>query len=154
MPLVGLQLRREVGKGIIEHRLELLPRQPDQLQMVINGLRGVDFPVIQIGATSCGKPYGFFQQDNCGLSYFAIEFEGVNDQGIGGYAHGLAPDCAVGDDFGHALGDPDEARLAAALEYRQLGHCGNTAKAIAPERLKLLRDPSAEVGLRQPPNPS
>ena len=123
-------------------------------EALINGLRGVDFPVIQIGATSCGKPYGFFQQDNCGLSYFAIEFEGVNDQGIGGYAHGLAPDCAVGDDFGHALGDPDEARLAAALEYRQLGHCGNTAKAIAPERLKLLRDPSAEVGLRQPPNPS
>ena len=123
-------------------------------EALINGLRGVDFPVIQIGATSCGKPYGFFQQDNCGLSYFAIEFEGVNDQGIGGYAHGLAPDCAVDDDFGHALGDADEARFATALSYRTQGHCGASAKATATERLKLLRDPSAEVGLRRPPNPS
>lgn len=123
-------------------------------EALINGLRGVDFPVIQIGATSCGKPYGFFQQDNCGQSYFAIEFEGVNDQGVGGYAHGLAPDCAVVDDFGHALGDPDEARLAAALAYRTQGHCGARAKAAANENLKLLRDSSAEVGLRRPPDRS
>ena len=123
-------------------------------EALINGLQGVDFPVIQIGATSCGKPYGFFQQDNCGLSYFAIEFEGVNDQGVGGYAHGLAPDCAVDDDFGHDLGDPNEARLAVALSYRSQGHCGAGAKAAASEQLKLLRDPSAEVGLRQPPSPS
>ena len=123
-------------------------------EALINGLQGVNFPVIQIGATSCGKPYGFFQQDNCGLSYFAIEFEGVNDLGIGGYAHGLAPDCAVDDDFGHALGDPDEARLAAALNYRSQGQCGTASKAAVTEHLKLLRDPSAEVGLRRPPNPS
>lgn len=120
-------------------------------EALINGLRGIDIEVIQIGATTCGKPYGFFQQDNCGLSYFAIEFEGVNDQGIGGYAHGIAPTCEVADDFSQALGDPQEARFAAALDYRSNNRCPSSAKSIGDEPLRLLRHPAAEVGLRSPP---
>jgi hypothetical protein len=44
----------------------------------MNGLRGIDVDVIQIGSTTRGKPYGFFPQDNCGTTYFSIQFQGVN----------------------------------------------------------------------------
>jgi carboxyl-terminal processing protease len=33
-------------------------------EAVINGLRGVGVEVILIGGTTCGKPYGFYPQDN------------------------------------------------------------------------------------------
>ena len=33
-------------------------------EAIINGLRGVDIEVIQFGSTTCGKPYGFYPQDN------------------------------------------------------------------------------------------
>ena len=47
-------------------------------ESVINGLRGVDVEVNLIGGPTCGKPYGFYPQDNCGTTYFAIQFQGVN----------------------------------------------------------------------------
>ncbi|MDM0014349.1 S41 family peptidase [Variovorax sp. J22P168] len=102
-------------------------------ESVINGLRGVGVAVNLVGGTTCGKPYGFFPQDNCGTTYFAIQFQGVNQQGFGDYGDGFAPTCAVADDFGHALGDPAEARLAAALAYRNTGSCpaAPAAKASA-----------------------
>ena len=48
------------------------------LQSIINALRGIDVQVIQIGSTTCGKPYGFYPQDNCGTTYFSIQFRGLN----------------------------------------------------------------------------
>jgi carboxyl-terminal processing protease len=97
-------------------------------EAVINGLGGIDVEVIQIGATTCGKPYGFYPADNCGTTYFSIQFQGVNHKGFGDYADGFVPGgvfkgCRVADDFTHALGDPAEARLAAALTYRETGVC-------------------------------
>ncbi len=104
-------------------------------ESIINSLRGVGVQVIEIGSTTCGKPYGFYPQDNCGTTYFSIEFQGVNDQGFGDYADGFSPanatssvgvavpGCSVADDFGHALGDPGERRLAAALAYLAGGGC-------------------------------
>ena len=89
----------------------------------INGLRGIDIDVIQIGGTTCGKPYGFYPQDNCGTTYFNVQFQGVNAKGFGDYPDGIAPTCAMPDDFGHALGDPAEARLAAALSHQVTGVC-------------------------------
>jgi len=99
-------------------------------ESVINSLRGINVAVIAIGSQSCGKPYGFYPQDNCGTTYFSIEFKGVNNQGFGDYTDGFVPEnasalnggvpipgCAVADDFSHALGDPAEARLATALNY-------------------------------------
>ncbi len=81
-------------------------------EAIINGLRGVDVQVIQIGATTCGKPYGFYPQDNCGTTYFSIEFKGVNAKGFGDCADGFSPatparlpaqlpGCSVADDFTH-----------------------------------------------------
>ncbi|GAC1451464.1 MAG: S41 family peptidase [Steroidobacteraceae bacterium] len=99
-------------------------------EAVINGLNGVNVQVIQIGQTTCGKPYGFYPQDNCGTTYFSIEFQGDNAQGFGAYTDGFSPQnsvsltsavlpgCSVADDFSHNLGDANEARLNTALSYR------------------------------------
>jgi C-terminal processing protease CtpA/Prc len=104
-------------------------------EAIINSLRGIDVEVIQIGSTTCGKPYGFYPEDNCGTTYFSIQFVGVNDQGFGDYTDGFSPantsssqgtpvpGCSVADDYTHALGDPVEARFAAALAYRDSPGC-------------------------------
>lgn len=104
-------------------------------ESVINGLRGVNVEVIQIGSTTCGKPYGFYPQDNCGTTYFTIEEQGVNAKNFGDYTDGFSPantlgvagvplpGCSVADDLDHDLGDPAEARLAAALDFRNTGTC-------------------------------
>jgi len=92
-------------------------------EAVANGLRGAGVEVNLIGATTCGKPYGFYPQDNCGTTYFSIQFKGVNQLGQGDYADGMTPTCAATDDFSHALGDPAEGRLAAALSFRANGVC-------------------------------
>lgn len=103
-------------------------------EAIINGLRGAGMNVIQIGGTTCGKPYGFFPQDNCGVTYFTIQFKGVNNAGFGDYADGFIPagtgasannlpGCVVADDYTKLLGDSAEARLAAALQYRANGTC-------------------------------
>jgi carboxyl-terminal processing protease len=106
-------------------------------EAIINGLTGVGVQVIQIGDTTCGKPYGFYPQDNCGVTYFSIEFRGVNDVGFGDYSDGFSadgstsatlPGCVVADDFAHALGDPAEGRLAAALQYRASQTCPPTSR--------------------------
>ncbi|MCZ0943338.1 MAG: peptidase, partial [Gammaproteobacteria bacterium] len=87
------------------------------------------------GNATCGKPYGFYPTGNCGTTYFTIQFRGVNAKGFGDYADGFFPSatlgaddaalpgCAVADDFDHGFGDPNEARLAAALHYREQGAC-------------------------------
>ncbi len=51
-------------------------------EAIINSLRGVDVAVYQIGSTTCGKPYGFYPADNCGTTYFSIQFEGAQCQGV------------------------------------------------------------------------
>jgi carboxyl-terminal processing protease len=104
--------------------------------------------VIQVGSTTCGKPYGFVPQDNCGTTYFSIEFKGVNAAGFGDYPDGfspgntiagagtLLPGCSVADDFSHALGDPNESRIAAALAYRAGSSCP-APSGFAPPRLNV-----------------
>lgn len=101
-------------------------------ESIINGLRGVDVDVRLIGGTTCGKPYGFSAKDNCGISYFPIEFKGTNAKGFGDYPDGFVPagsgetgiaGCAAADDLSHALGDTSETMLATALAYRSSGAC-------------------------------
>jgi hypothetical protein len=87
-------------------------------ESVVNSLRGVDVVVDLMGATTRGKPYGFIPQDNCGYTYFAIQFKGVNNKGFGDYADGFAPTCTVADDYTHPRGDPAEGMLKVALDYR------------------------------------
>ena len=104
-------------------------------ESVINGLRGIDVEVVQIGSTTCGKPYGFYATDNCGTTYFTVQFRGNNAKGFGDYSDGFSPanvagiegeeipGCAVADDFNHGFADPDEGRLQTALRYRTDGSC-------------------------------
>jgi carboxyl-terminal processing protease len=105
-------------------------------ESIVNGLRGVGVEVRQIGGTTCGKPYGFTAQDNCGVSYFPIEFQGVNAQGFGDYADGFVPagtgtaglpGCVVGDDLERPLGDANEAMLATAITHATTGACPPTS---------------------------
>jgi carboxyl-terminal processing protease len=96
-------------------------------ELVINGLRPF-MPVVLIGETTYGKPYGFVPHDYCGTTYQAVQFESLNSLGVGGYTAGFQPDCAVADDLDHQLGDPQEARTATALNYIATGTCGPAAK--------------------------
>jgi carboxyl-terminal processing protease len=106
-------------------------------ESIINGLKGAGVTVHQIGLTTCGKPYGFYPQDNCGTTYFSIQFRGVNHAGFGDYADGFSatrtaatgdaranlPGCGARDDLARQLGDPAEELLRVALTYRQNGTC-------------------------------
>jgi hypothetical protein len=103
-------------------------------ESIINGLQGVDVQVIQIGSTTCGKPY-------------AIELQGVNAKGFGAYPDGFTPSntqavqgvpvtgCSVADDFTHALGDAAEGVLASALGYLSAGTCPVAPSALSPAGL-------------------
>jgi C-terminal processing protease CtpA/Prc len=120
-------------------------------ESVINSLRGVDVVVDLIGSTTRGKPYGFVPQDNCGYTYFAIQFKGVNNKGYGDYSDGFAPTCSSPDDFTHARGEVAETMLATALSYRQTKVCPAVAAVpqtfLSASRLdfKLVRPVSQEM---------
>jgi hypothetical protein len=115
-------------------------------EAIINGLRGIDVEVILIGSTSCGKPYGFYPTDNCGTTYFTVQFRGTNDKDFGDYSDGFSPanstgtvgevipGCAVEDDYSRQLGDALEGQFKAALDYRVTGSCPEpTLKRLSAE---------------------
>jgi hypothetical protein len=117
-------------------------------EAVINGLRGVDVQVDLIGGTTCGKPYGFTPTDNCGTTYFSIQFQGVNAKNFGDFADGFAPTCNVADDMTHALGDPAEGVLAAALSYRATNTCpATTAALVTSVPPHLARSPLKKIAI-------
>jgi hypothetical protein len=113
-------------------------------EAVVNGLRGIDVQVDLIGGQTCGKPYGFTPQDNCGTTYFSIQFQGVNAKNFGDYADGFAPTCTVPDDLAHALGDPAEGLLAAALSYRSTNACPAASHASAAQ-MHIARSQLKEI---------
>jgi len=111
-------------------------------EALMNSLRGIDVEVIQIGDTTCGKPYGFYPTPNCGTTFFTVQFKGENDKGFGDYSDGFVPSssptlaseipgCSLSDDLNHALGDADERLLSAALYYRTNGRCPTIASRVA-----------------------
>ena len=120
-------------------------------EAIMNGLRGVNVQVIQIGSTTCGKPYGFFPRDNCGTTYFTIQFRGVNAINFGDYSDGFQPSavddgmanvlgCLVPDDFTKPLGDVAENRLEVALAHIAGQGC-IAPSAVAPATLSKLGAP-------------
>ena len=115
-------------------------------EAIINGLRGVDVEVIQFGSTTCGKPYGFYPQDNCGTTYFTTQFRSINADGFGDYPDGFSPanstestvgvtlpGCQTVDDY-TPLGEPTEPMLAAALAYRENGGVCSEASSQSSSR--------------------
>lgn len=118
-------------------------------ESLINGLQGIDIEVVKIGATTCGKPYGFLPVENCGNTYFSIQLQSENAKGFGDYANGMPPTCSVPDDFEHALGDPREARMAAALGYIATGTCPAAVVGTGPQRRNASEQAGAAPLLRE-----
>lgn len=133
-------------------------------ESIINGLRGVGVEVYQIGSTTCGKPYGFYPQDNCGMTYFSIQFQGLNAQGFGNYPDGFTPQnstngssaringCSIADDFSLGLGDVNEGRLRAALAFRASNNltCPTASGSSPDAQLKGRTDVPDGMLIRTP----
>lgn len=126
-------------------------------ESLMNGLRGVNVSVVQIGGTTCGKPYGFYPTPNCGTTYFTVQFRGVNAKNFGDYSDGFVPGaidngnanvrgCEVSDDLEHDLGDEGEQRLAAALYFRENNACPSNSIALGGMQ-KTAAPNSARDGL-------
>lgn len=94
-------------------------------ELVINGMKPyMQDDVVIVGETTHGKPVGMSGRTNGSYVYFLINFVIKNADGFYDYFNGLAPDCSVpDDDYGHQLGDPDEALLREALYYIDNDHC-------------------------------
>ena len=136
------------------------PETCSAAEAFINGLRGVGVAVIQIGSTSCGKPYGFYSQEECGTTYFAIQFQGYNNADFGAFADGFSPSnaigaigyplpgCSVADDFTHDLGDANESMLAAALAHEAGASCpAPSGTDFATEFYRSPSPPPTEAAL-------
>jgi carboxyl-terminal processing protease len=132
-------------------------------EAVINGLRGVGVEVILVGGKTCGKPYGFYPQDNCGETYYTVQFQGVNEVGFGDYADGFVPanstdaygvkiaGCVVADDFGHELGDANEGLLKAAITYGTNGTCpAVVTTAVGSSRSAIGASSGTSLRLERP----
>ncbi|MEP6790872.1 MAG: S41 family peptidase [Ramlibacter sp.] len=115
-PLQGLQRVFVIASGATASASELL----------VNGLRPF-MPVVLIGETTYGKPYGFVPREICSINYNAVNFETFNANGAGNFTSGFNPDCSVPDDLDRQLGDPLEARTRAALFYIVNGRCESSA---------------------------
>jgi C-terminal processing protease CtpA/Prc len=122
----------------------------------VNGLRGVDLEVILIGSKTCGKPYGFYPTDNCGVTYSTIQFSGVNAKGFGEFADGFRPTkspqfaadikgCNVADDFSKPFGDTSERMLGTALHY--IDHNGCPVQAQAQAQLSSEKSAATAVAV-------
>jgi hypothetical protein len=122
------------------------PRTCSASELVVNGLRPYA-EVVTIGATTCGKPFGFSSRSYCSYSYSAVNFEAVNARGEGRYYGGLPPTCAVADDFSGSLGDTGEPLTAAALGYLSTGACPASAQRVQP--LSAM-PPRARPAIREP----
>ena len=104
-------------------------------ESIINGLLGIDFDVVLVGTSTCGKPYGFYARDNCGTTYFTVQSKGENAKGFAEFDDGFSPmnipqnsgvlvnGCYIAEDFEHQLGDVRESKLSTALSYLTTGVC-------------------------------
>jgi len=95
-------------------------------ELVINALRASanNVEVIQIGSTTCGKPYGYLGSGIfCNQALYAINIESQNGDNIGDYADGLKATCEVEDNIFKSFGDTSEDSLQEALNYISNNKC-------------------------------
>lgn len=112
------------GSGAAFSRVVVLtgPRTCSASEMLVNGLKP-HLQVVTIGASTCGKPFGFNPVESCGSTFSAVNFETVNALGEGGYVDGIAANCSASDDFSGELGEATEKLAAAAQSYLSSGVC-------------------------------
>ncbi|MDA7760561.1 hypothetical protein N8909_00810 [bacterium] len=129
-------------------------------ETLINSLRGIDVEVILIGETTTGKPYGFYGADNCGTTYYTIQFKGTNAKGYGDYTDGFIPSaidngtdlvkgCLVADDLSSPLGNINEKMLSTAIHYIANGSCPTETMPLRTNH-SLLSSVRGEVIRRHP----
>ena len=129
-------------------------------EALINSLRGIDVEVILIGETTTGKPYGFYGTDNCGTTYYTIQFKGTNAKGYGDYTDGFIPSaidngtdlvkgCLVADDLSSPLGNINEKMLSTAIHYIANGSCPTETMPLRTNH-SLLSSVRGEVIRRHP----
>ena len=109
-------------------------------ELVITALQPYE-NVSQVGERTYGKPVGQYGLRFCLATpnvfesrladLWAVTFAHLNAEGFEDYYDGLpvTEGCQVQDDLTRQLGDPREARLAAALRYLETGSCGATASS-------------------------
>lgn len=130
-------------------------------ESIINSLIGLDIEVIQIGTKTCGKPYGFYPADNCGTTYFTIQFKGINSRGFGDYADGFRPrnnsseinmpvGCLVTDDIKHPLGNINELAVATALAYRVTNTCPSIVSTRNELQIQNKKNESRRIIKKSP----
>lgn len=123
-------------------------------ELVINGLEPYfsDIELALVGSATFGKPVGQFGFDFCDENFRlrAVTFKSVNANGEGDYFDGLPVDCAAEDDISNPLGNPNEASLAAALEYMGTGSCPvSSAPGVGISRVEPKARPVTGPGLAQ-----
>jgi len=99
-------------------------------ELTVNSLKPV-MDVKLIGATTYGKPVGFFPIRIDKIDMYIPEFETKNQAGAGGYYSGLTVDKIANEDLTKAWGDESETLLAYALLYAKTGSFVTTAAKSA-----------------------
>jgi C-terminal processing protease CtpA/Prc len=137
----GTPLAYPLPEGLSRVVVITSPGTASASELLINGLKPfVD--VVLVGETTYGKPFGFIPRSECGTTYNAVQFETLNSLGFGKYTSGFTPDCVVPDDLDRPLGDPNEKRLKAALDYVATGRCTG---AQAPMSARIGPKPAARA---------
>lgn len=106
------------------------------------GERTYGKPVGQYGLRFCLATPNVFETRQADL--WAVTFAHRNAEGFEDYYDGLpvTEGCQVQDDLTRELGDPREARLAAALRYLETGSCGATASSrLAAQGVAVQQTP-------------
>ena len=130
------------------------PRTCSASEQVVNGLKPF-VNVVQVGDTTCGKPVGFRpRDDNCGATWSVVNFESKNANDVGGYVDGLAPGCAVAEDWTRALGAANEPLLSAALTLADGGVCPVTTAAGRAQAQSAGQPPSGRPSLHDGERPA
>jgi len=127
-------------------------------ELIINGL-DPHLDVVMVGGNTFGKQVGQgrwdmhegvegLEREDCDVALRLTAFEIVNGENQGGY-HQVGLDgtgrftlCAAEDDISNAFGDPQEASVAAALDWLGSGSCpsstaGGSNGVLASQRVAL-----------------
>jgi carboxyl-terminal processing protease len=116
-------------------------------ELTISGLKPYMTRSINVGERTYGKPVGQWGLNYCNDSMvlFVVTFRTVNSLGVADYYGGMPADCAAPDDWDHLLGDPDEARLKAALDYIETSGAVCTPPVMAAAAASLNGAPVLEL---------